>query len=935
MRSQREFVVGVWEGLLTAFDACPSATLIIDKSGTIIFANRWAKDVLGMPAEDLIGKPVDEVGARLAHIDGSSVKSNDLPFAVALRERRQPPDVELLLTTPRGNSKKVTASAAPLLDQSGKLIGAAVSFYDTAEWKLVEQEIRDSEQRYKSLFEANPHPMWVYDLQTLRFLAVNDAAIEHYGYSREEFLSMTIADIHPPEDIPALLKNIEEVTEGLDIAGVWRHRKKDGTIIDVDIVSHTLVFGGKRAELALANDITERKQAEDALRESEGKYRTVVERANDGIVIIQDNILKYANQKAADMLGRNIEEGVGLPYDKFVHPDELEKVHDANIRRFKGEDVPPYEMAMVHKDGSRVEVEINGARITYQDKPALLIIIRDITERKHVLEALKESEERLQAVIDNSPAVIYVKDIEGRMVLVNRQYAELLGASKEQIIGKTEYELLPREAVDEYRAHDLRVLETREPLKFEEQISLEDIVRTFVSVKFPLRDSDGNIYAICGVSTDITERIQMEERLRQTTSELEAIFRALPDIYFRVDADGVIVDYKAGRMEDFFVSPEEFLGKNYADVLPHRVAEKLKKGIRHAVETEDLVTVEYSLSMPKGVQIYEARIVPFKDGQIIEIIRNITETRSATGAVERSEAKYRDLVEDISDWVWQVDREGRYTYSSPAVEKILGYKPEEVIGKSAFDLIIPEDREHSWKAFREALELGKELEALPNRNRHKNGSVRHLETKGSPVFDDKGGVIGFRGIDRDVTDRMVAEEEKRRFFKTTIWVFTDGKLDIVTPEEAGELFQAADMTAPITNPVDASAARRSVRQALQDHGLVGDRLDGFIIAAGEAISNAIKHAGGGIVSSGIHEGRVWVSIADKGPGMEHLWLPRIALEKGYSTKPSLGLGYSIILDAADKVSLSTGPEGTQVVLEKNLIPPEPPTTPIELLPDTW
>jgi len=125
--------------------------------------------------------------------------------------------------------------------------------------------LRDFKEIYENFYKSNPHPMWIYDLETLAFLDVNDAAIKHYGYSEEEFLSMSIRDIRPPEDIPALLENIAKVTKGLDMAGTWRHIKKDGTLVHVEIISHTLTFMGKRAEMVLALDITERKRMEEEL----------------------------------------------------------------------------------------------------------------------------------------------------------------------------------------------------------------------------------------------------------------------------------------------------------------------------------------------------------------------------------------------------------------------------------------------------------------------------------------------------------------------------------------------------------------------------------------------------------------------------------------------------------------------------------------------
>ena len=129
--------------------------------------------------------------------------------------------------------------------------------------KKHEKAIKDSEERYRLLFEINPHPMWIYDLNTLEFLEVNHSAIIHYGYSREEFLLMTIKDIRPPEDISRLMENINHVSDGLDIAGVWRHCKKNGDIIFVEITSHVINWEGRKAEMVLSYDVTERKRAEE------------------------------------------------------------------------------------------------------------------------------------------------------------------------------------------------------------------------------------------------------------------------------------------------------------------------------------------------------------------------------------------------------------------------------------------------------------------------------------------------------------------------------------------------------------------------------------------------------------------------------------------------------------------------------------------------
>lgn len=141
------------------------------------------------------------------------------------------------------------------------------------------QALRESEERYRLLFASNPHPMWVYDMETLAFMEVNDAAVAHYGYTREEFLAMTIRDIRPSADVAALEESVAKARRcpGLDLAGVWCHRKKDGAVMAVEITSHPLDFSGRPAEVVLANDVTERIRADEEIRRLNAELEERVE----------------------------------------------------------------------------------------------------------------------------------------------------------------------------------------------------------------------------------------------------------------------------------------------------------------------------------------------------------------------------------------------------------------------------------------------------------------------------------------------------------------------------------------------------------------------------------------------------------------------------------------------------------------------------------
>src|SRR5690349_9711839 len=224
-----------------------------------------------------------------------------------------------------------------LYNEAGKLVSVLSLVLDVTVARRIEEALRKSEAQYRLLFESNPQPMWVYDVATLRFLAVNDAAISHYGYSRAEFLDMTIADIRPSEDVQLLSNYIASATGEVDHAGEWRHRKKDGTTINVEITATRLNFAGRRAEFVLAQDITERKQAETALRISEDRYRDLVDNSHELICThdLEGKVLSV-NPWAARVLGYPRERLVGMNIRDGLLP-EYRAQFDEYLRTMKSE----------------------------------------------------------------------------------------------------------------------------------------------------------------------------------------------------------------------------------------------------------------------------------------------------------------------------------------------------------------------------------------------------------------------------------------------------------------------------------------------------------------------------------------------------------------------------------------------------------------------
>lgn len=261
------------------FNASPVAVLALDGAGTVTMWNQTAELLFGWPAAESVGMP-HPFAAGAGADDFASLLAEALAGAVVN-------DLETCLPRRDGQLLDISMSAAPTADPQGKISGIVVLLADNSRRKCAERALVQSEENYRLLFASNPHPMWVFDRETLAFLEVNDAAITHYGYSREEFLAMTIRDIRPTEEIPALLEAISRITEQARFDGVWRHRLKNGTEITVEVISHAIDFAGRQASLVLANDVTERFRMEKELvclnaeLEERVRARTVeLERAN-------------------------------------------------------------------------------------------------------------------------------------------------------------------------------------------------------------------------------------------------------------------------------------------------------------------------------------------------------------------------------------------------------------------------------------------------------------------------------------------------------------------------------------------------------------------------------------------------------------------------------------------------------------------------------
>jgi diguanylate cyclase (GGDEF)-like protein/PAS domain S-box-containing protein len=293
---------------------------------------------------------------------------------------------ETEIKTKSGERLSLEVSTQLTRDAAGRPTGVQGIARDITGRKRAEAALRESEERYRQLFDNSPHPMWIYEPATLRFLAVNDSAVRHYGYAREEFLRMTIKDIRPPEEVPALLERLTRPDQAAVVTEPRLHRKKDGTHISVEISAHRLFVGGRECRVVLAHDVTQRVRAEAALRESEERYRELFENAND-IVYTHDLAGNFTslNKTGERVTGYTREEACAMNIASVVVPEHLPLARRMLSQKADGDGAEStrYEIEITAKDGRRVPLEIS-TRLIVQGGAAVGVqgIARDITERR-------------------------------------------------------------------------------------------------------------------------------------------------------------------------------------------------------------------------------------------------------------------------------------------------------------------------------------------------------------------------------------------------------------------------------------------------------------------------------------------------------------------------------------------------------------------------
>jgi two-component system, cell cycle sensor histidine kinase and response regulator CckA len=396
---------------------------------------------------------------------------------------------------------------------------------------IPEVGLREDDASFRILFINHPQPMWVYDLKTLQFLEVNDAATQRFGYSRDEFLAMRITDIRPPEDVPMLLEDVANARRGLQHFILRRHTLKNGTVTDVEITSHSLTFHGQEAELVVVHDVTSRNWTERQLHESEDRYRALVSGVKDYAIFMisaSGDVMNW-NEGAKRIKGYEASEIIGHHFSCFYPPEDVQAGKpEKGMREALAEGHYEDEGWRLRKDGTRfwAAIALTPVRNQNGELQGFSKITRDTTDRRMTQEAVTLAERKYREIFEEAIVGIFQTTPDGKLLSANPAMATLYGYASSEEMSESVTDVRTQLYVDPQRRDEFKRLlrETGGVRNFEVEVYRKDGSKIWVAANARAVLEDGLIVRYEGTFEDINQRRFLEKQLALAEQSYRGIF---------------------------------------------------------------------------------------------------------------------------------------------------------------------------------------------------------------------------------------------------------------------------------------------------------------------------------------------------------------------------------------------------------------------------
>jgi PAS domain S-box-containing protein len=620
--------------------------------------------------------------------------------------------------------------------------------------------VRRAEENYRSIFENAVEGIFQSTAEG-RFITVNPAVARILGYDSPEEVIEKITDIEHQlyvhsKDRAEAARFEEE--RGILQAFEFEAYRKDGERIWLS-ANRRSVRDENGEEIyceGSLEDITERKRAEEALRESEERYKSLSDSAFDGVVIHRDGKILSVNRAYAEMFGHAVEELIGQDILKLTPPEHRDFVNSQIVK-----DESLYEAIGLKKDGAFINIEVSGQDCMYEGIRARLAAVRDITERQRAEEVLRESEATFKDLFDDAPVAYHEIDREGRFTRVNLTEQRLLGYTAEEMQGRFAWEFIVEKVSREAIGTKLSGRTLLQP--FERTFIRKD--GTLVPMEIHdrlLYDADGKICGMRSTLHDITERKQAESALRESEERYRDLVENAQDIIYSHDLKGhYTASNKAGEEITGYTLAES-LQLNLADTIAPEYLDRAREMLSRKLAGEKVTAYELELIAKDGHRVpveVNTRLV-MEDGLpvgVTGIARDITERKRAEAELRRLAA----AVEETGDSVVITDKEGNIQYVNSAFERITGYTKQEVLNQNPRFLKSGKTDDAVYKELWSTITRG-EVWVGHLINRRKDGTLFEERVTISAIYDESREIVNYVAVKQDISDLIQLEEQLRQ-----------------------------------------------------------------------------------------------------------------------------------------------------------------------------
>ncbi len=729
---------------------------------------RWSDELYRIfeidPAKT--GLSLDHLLNRIHPEDRATFKaelSDNLPFRS---------DYRILL--PDGRVKYIQEKIVVHRDQQGLVTSYSGTAQDITERKLTESKLKEDAELFQSLTEQSITGVTL--IQDNVFVYVNPHLAKILGYQVVEMIGLSPHDLADEDDRQMVQEQFRKRLSG-EVSSVrysFKTHTKTGEPKNLEIHGAAITFRGRPAIMATVLDITERKQAEETLRRSEARYRTLYEgtpvmmhsiNAQGLLVSVSDQWLKTLGYAREEVLGRRstefLDEPSGMYARTVVIPEFMRTGTCTNI---------PY--TFVKKNGERVDTLLSA--IAERDESGnvmrSLAVIVDMTEKKRTEDALRNSEKMLQTIIDAEPECVKLLDVNANLIMMNRAGLEMLQVETlEQVKGQCVCPLITSEYKDPFLDLTKRVFQGESGTLLFEIVGVKGRHLWLETHAVPLRNEKEEIIALLGLTRNVTERIQKDEALRQSEERFRAITMTATDAILLMDDRGRIVYWNPAAERIFDYSAEEAQGQDLHKFLaPQRMQGNYQKGFARFVVTGQGPVINKAVelvAMKKDgtefpIEVSTSAMNISGKWHALGMVRDITERKRAEEALRENQARLDLALQSAHMGVWRWEIKENRRYFDELTCQLLGVAAETFTGTAEefYQTVHPEDREKVNAALSRTLERDALYEPA-YRVIWPDGSVRHIAARAKLVRDEKGQPTRINGILWDVTDQNLLEQE--------------------------------------------------------------------------------------------------------------------------------------------------------------------------------